>query len=181
MRRYVPEQTRNWLVGIATALALSPYSFVSSHTSDVPPTAIGLEAQVLDPEVAHLVALVQPGAQAVHAVARDLDHDGDRDLVTSTTEEPIVVWINDGNGHFHRQPVVGGPLLGGRPGRVEPASCIDIQAVLPKRNRGSALCNERPVLGSATFSLRARLIRSRLVLPVVLANRPARGPPHLHA
>jgi hypothetical protein len=37
---------------------------------------------------------------AVSLVADDIDHDGDIDLVALTPSNRIVVWINDGHGHF---------------------------------------------------------------------------------
>lgn len=40
------------------------------------------------------------GVNAVSVVGGDIDHDGDVDLVTATSSNEIVIWRNDGHGHF---------------------------------------------------------------------------------
>ena len=42
-------------------------------------------------------------AQFVHVVAGDVDHDGDIDVVASNGSLDLIVWKNDGAGHFTRQ------------------------------------------------------------------------------
>jgi hypothetical protein len=41
---------------------------------------------------------------AVSVAANDIDHDGDADLVVATSSNRVVVWINDGRGHFMEEP-----------------------------------------------------------------------------
>jgi hypothetical protein len=40
---------------------------------------------------------------AVSIVANDIDHDGDVDLVATTSSNQVVIWINDGRGHFTQE------------------------------------------------------------------------------
>ena len=44
-------------------------------------------------------------------VASDIDHDGDTDLTVATTANQIVIWINDGRGHFTQKQPVSSPSL----------------------------------------------------------------------
>jgi hypothetical protein len=37
---------------------------------------------------------------AVSVAAGDIDHDGDVDLVAATSSNQVVIWLNDGDGHF---------------------------------------------------------------------------------
>jgi hypothetical protein len=43
------------------------------------------------------------GPAVTSVVEGDIDHDGDLDLVASTPSGELLVWINDGHGHFTRQ------------------------------------------------------------------------------
>jgi hypothetical protein len=40
---------------------------------------------------------------AVSVAAGDIDHDGDTDLVVVTSSNQVVIWLNDGRGHFTEQ------------------------------------------------------------------------------
>jgi hypothetical protein len=40
---------------------------------------------------------------AVSVAAGDIDHDGDTDLVMVTSSNQVVIWLNDGRGHFREQ------------------------------------------------------------------------------
>lgn len=43
---------------------------------------------------------------AVSVAADDVDHDGDADLVVATSSNQVVIWLNDGRGHFtEEQPL----------------------------------------------------------------------------
>jgi len=48
-------------------------------------------------------------------VQGDIDHDGDLDLVAATSSGELLVWINDGHGHFTRQAVSRTSALSGQP------------------------------------------------------------------
>jgi hypothetical protein len=43
---------------------------------------------------------VSLAANVVSLVASDIDHDGDVDLVAATTLGTVLIWLNDGRGHF---------------------------------------------------------------------------------
>jgi hypothetical protein len=57
------------------------------------------------------------GPAVTSVVEGDIDHDGDLDLVASTPSGELLVWINDGHGHFTRQV-------------AEPTSAISSEPVL---------------------------------------------------
>jgi hypothetical protein len=50
-------------------------------------------------------------ANVTAIVERDVDHDGDLDLVAATPTGDMLVWINDGHGGFTRQDVSRAPHL----------------------------------------------------------------------
>ncbi len=57
----------------------------------------------------------------LRAIATDLDRDGDLDVVATTSDEPVVVWINDGTGRLMRQrPSRPAPVMGGTGDAVPP-------------------------------------------------------------
>jgi hypothetical protein len=97
MRRH-----RTCLVGLLTALlgAVVPFA----HWRTVPRKAgYSPEASVNQPLLAatNLAGVALPDGRAISPVAWDIDRDGDLDVVGSTVEDAVVIWINDGHGH-HR-------------------------------------------------------------------------------
>jgi VCBS repeat protein len=46
---------------------------------------------------------VQLDASVAAVVGDDVDRDGDLDLIAATTSGDVVIWLNDGHGHFTRQ------------------------------------------------------------------------------
>ena len=54
------------------------------------------------PVIAQFVA-DHPETHVLRAIATDIDQDGDLDVLVSTTDAPVVVWINDGTNHFTRR------------------------------------------------------------------------------
>jgi hypothetical protein len=67
----------------------------------------------LDAPALHLLVPSADRLQIRVAVGADIDADGDVDLVAATDRD-VVVWINDGSGHFrrrtgHRHPTADGP------------------------------------------------------------------------
>jgi FG-GAP-like repeat len=61
--------------------------------------------------IADLDAAGVPLGRVLRAIAVDVDRDGDLDVLVSTREEPVVVWLNDGAGHFTRQRPATAPSL----------------------------------------------------------------------
>jgi hypothetical protein len=66
----------------------------------------------IDALALHLLVPSADHLQIRIAVGADIDADGDIDVV-ATTDHDLVVWINDGGGHFrrraaHRHPIVDG-------------------------------------------------------------------------
>ena len=60
-------------------------------------------------------------------VQHDIDHDGDLDLVAATPSGEVLIWLNDGHGHFTQMAAVQEPELSGEaavgvPGFHEPAA-----------------------------------------------------------
>jgi hypothetical protein len=82
---------------------------------------------------------------AVTAVVQsDVDHDGDLDLVASTSSGELLVWINDGHGHFTRQPAARTSALSGDPVLVGTTAdqpfAIDVRAApLPLSRESTTL------------------------------------------
>jgi hypothetical protein len=103
--------TRRLLTWVFT-LAATGLPLAASHASapvwaaarfELTPTA------PTDPAVQTLLA-DQPQAHIVRAIAADVDHDGDLDIV-AVTNEGLALWINDGAGHFARRQVAASSTL----------------------------------------------------------------------
>jgi hypothetical protein len=70
---------------------------------------------MLDGPAFHLLVPNAPHVTIRAAVATDIDSDGDLDVV-ATTDRGLVVWVNDGAGHFRRRharphPIMTGPAV----------------------------------------------------------------------
>jgi hypothetical protein len=77
-------------------------------------------------------------------VQGDIDHDGDLDLVAATSSGELLVWINDGHGHFTRQAASRTSALSGEPVLVAAAAdqpiAIDVRAApLPPSRQSTTL------------------------------------------
>src|SRR2546426_1927566 len=89
---------------IVSAIALSAVWVLASPAavraaSTTPPPNLSVDVEwhgKIDLEWQQLPAVLR-------AIATDLDRDGDLDVVATTEDQPIVVWINDGRGHLTRQ------------------------------------------------------------------------------
>ena len=68
----------------------------------------------------------------IGVVEGDVDHDGDLDLVATTSAGDLLIWINDGHGRFTRQPASPTAGLSGEPALAETAShsvfAVDVRA-----------------------------------------------------
>jgi len=76
---------------------------------------------------------VEPGTKVVAAALADIDADGDLDLVASDGTLDLLVWSNDGLGHFTRKYPVHGPSGGwiSRDASLEPGSGSVPASVVP--------------------------------------------------
>jgi len=91
---------------------------------------------------------VEPGTRVVAAALADIDADGDLDLVASDGTLDLLVWSNDGSGHFTRKYPVHGSTGGwlSRDASLEPGSGSLPASVVPG--------------GSASLVTAARLTRA---------------------
>jgi len=90
---------------LAAALLLSASPFARpvrpASLSGIRPSEVSHSAGD-DATLRRLNGAIGTRLHVLQAVSRDLDRDGDLDIVASTSEELLVVWINDGSGHFTR-------------------------------------------------------------------------------
>ena len=88
---------------------------VVGHDALLPDSAAGVEPGVALP--AGFAATVDRATtgQFVRVVAGDIDRDGDIDVVASVGTLDLLVWKNDGAGHFTRVPSSRRPLFQAQP------------------------------------------------------------------
>jgi hypothetical protein len=126
MSRYkrIPRLALGFVLAAATlSAAFSLPKAPDAFTPFVPQTPPQLALGDFDGDGRVDSALIQDGAgehrisvqlsgspSAVHLEARvsgviegDIDHDGDLDLVASTPDGDVLIWLNDGHGRFSRQ------------------------------------------------------------------------------
>jgi hypothetical protein len=106
------------LTGLAAALALSGIPAVVPGASAIISRLAEPASTVLASDLSSILASAQVGQHDIRAVAIDIDHDGDTDIVSSTVEEPLIVWINDGQGHFTQRRSAGRTGLASAPDGV---------------------------------------------------------------
>ena len=99
MRRH-----RTCLVGLLTALLaavvpLAHWRTVQRKAEYSPEVSVGESSLA----AASLPGVALPGGRVISPVVWDIDRDGDLDVVGSTVEDAVVIWINDGAGHYTRQ------------------------------------------------------------------------------
>jgi hypothetical protein len=112
---------------------------------------------------------------AVSIVASDVDHDGDLDLAMATLSNQVVIWINDGQGHFTEQRPSAPPvdvlpvttLAGDGPDEHLAVRATGAQVVSTHRSLDTSVsaARVRPPTARATIALR------------FLTPRSLRGPP----
>src|SRR5260221_14188379 len=69
----------------------------------------------IDPAIARTLESDAPVRHLLRAIATDLDRDGDVDVIATTVEEPVIVWLNDGTGHLARQRRAAAPQFAAAP------------------------------------------------------------------
>ena len=114
----------------------------------------------------------------LRAIARDLDRDGDLDVVASTAEEPIVVWINDGNGRYTRQKPSPASPVAMVPNAVVSAPLADRLAAPPTPKWG-ALSGRQGLIVYVKSDQPTPALPSPAALGEVVSIRPIRAPPSL--
>jgi VCBS repeat protein len=118
--------------------------------------------------------------EVLKAIATDIDRDGDLDVVATTVDQPVVIWINDGTGHLTRQ----------RPRSVPLAMEDTRDTALPDEGRELPLStpasSQTPVLPISEarapplpVSCRVQLRPSAAFSADVRSLRDPRGPPLL--
>jgi hypothetical protein len=102
------------------------------HTSGIAMDAFSIVDAPLR-ETALRLPGVEPGTKVVAAALADIDADGDLDLIASDGTLDLLVWSNDGSGHFTRKYPVHAPSGGrfSRDGTLDLASGTMLASVLP--------------------------------------------------
>jgi len=177
--RLVRQVSRFWAVGLAVAAVLWSYEVSARvhHRQAAFPSALSTPDLDLAP-----VRALGPDATSAHvlrAVLGDVDRDGDLDIVATTVDQPVAIWLNDGRGHFARQPA---PLTPGFSPPVDTlarASSMEMLAVAPTRPHSSSPLTPS-VLGPTDRAGRPGALDA-FDAPQSLpdAADPARGPPAL--
>jgi hypothetical protein len=105
-------------------------------------------------------------------VQGDIDHDGDLDLVAATSSGELLIWINDGHGHFTRQAAARTSAFSGEPVLV--GLTVDQPFAIDVRAAPLPLSRERTTLISGAV----RPPQScRVIVPLSIALPLLRAPP----
>lgn len=161
-------------VSIATfAIAVAALSYTSEIAS------IGGSATIDQPlrETALHLPGVEPGTKVVAAALADIDADGDLDLIASDGTLDLLVWSNDGSGHFTRKypgHAPGGGSLS-RDGALDPGSGT-LPASVVSDGGVSLAAGRRDYRARQSREWRARSVTSSLHSRALL-TRASRAPP----
>lgn len=169
---------RTCLVGLLTALLagvapFAPWRAVPRKPGHSPDANI----EQASLPTADLAGVVLPGDRVISPVAWDIDRDGDLDVVGSTVQEAVVIWINDGRGHFVRQHHAGGPVSLTGSGNIQADTSTALLAAPSSPRWWNAIPAARRlgVLSSASSLLRSDAFVA--VRDPASASQPARAPP----
>jgi hypothetical protein len=107
-------------------------------------------------------------ATVTGVIEGDIDHDGDLDLVALSPSSDVLVWINDGHGHFTRQETPRAPGLCDEPIVSDAILCCPIALgttapVVTSRNRtdtGVVVTQIRPPTSPQSFDFAFFLLPS---------------------
>jgi hypothetical protein len=107
-------------------------------------------------------------ATVTGVIEGDIDQDGDLDLVALSPSSDVLVWINDGHGHFTRQQTPRAPGLGDEPVVSDtilfcPVALGTTAPVVASRNRadtGVVVTHIRPPTSPESFDLAFLLLPS---------------------
>lgn len=172
--------TRVWRALSVAALAIAVAGI--SHTSGI---AAGVASSIVDVpprETALQLPGVEPGTKVVAAALADIDADGDLDLIASDGTLDLLVWSNDGSGHFTRKypghaPADGwfsrdrtlDPRTGTTPASVIPSGSASLVAA-PRASRAREARQWRVASATSSLLSRARLTRPSRAPPVSLRS-----------
>jgi hypothetical protein len=126
-------------------------------------------------ELSGSTEVITLAVRAVSIISGDIDHDGDLDLAVATSSNQVVIWFNDGQGHFTRESP-SAPTDGLVP--LTTVAGVGSDELLFLGPKGpEALCPTRPY----EIAVEPSRIRPATVQPVValrfLTARSLRGPP----
>jgi hypothetical protein len=163
-----------WLMAVMVLLCGAAQTYAST------PAGRTIETRVVTPvpaALARALATAHPSRHVLRSIAIDLDRDGDLDVIASTAEELLVVWLNDGLGHLVAEQPGPSPWLRATgllmqstaeeavmDDQLGPERLLEISA------SGSSTCTESPT---------ARLDSPDAASPLETARDPhgSRGPP----
>lgn len=125
---------------------------------------------------------VEPGTKVVAAALADIDSDGDLDLIASDGTLDLLVWSNDGSGHFTRKYPTHTPDGGrvSRDGALDPGSGTLPASVVPgdglslvaadRHTRALDPCEWRAAANTSSLHSRANLTRASRAPPLSLRS-----------
>jgi len=123
---------------------------------------------------------VEPGTRVVAAAMADIDADGDLDLVASDGSLDLLVWSNDGTGHFTRKYPArdqrSGSLM--RDGALDSGSGAVPASVVPAAG-GSFIAPDQFTRGVLAHSRRPPVSVTHLLRSRAQLSRSPRAPPAL--
>jgi len=101
--RWVPARSADGAFGPYVARALpqrAAADFDADGRPDVASIQAGRDGSRIVLTLSGSSDAVALDMDAVSVATSDVDHDGDTDLVVATSSNRIVIWLNDGRGHF---------------------------------------------------------------------------------
>lgn len=164
-----------WAVGLTVVLA--PLGVRAHPVAPAAPVALDLPAEpTSDPLVVRLVT-EHPGLHVLRSIVADVDGDGDLDVLVSTAEAPLALWLNDGTDHFTRATTAPTTALTSEGG----ASVRPFGQTAPGLVAGSKWRHAQAAYASLVpqFPIRTAVALPAALCPTIdiLASSPSRAPP----
>jgi hypothetical protein len=129
-----------------------------------------------NPLVVRLVS-EHPGLHVLRSIVADVDGDGDLDVVVSTVESPLALWINDGTDHFTRRNAGRPPALGSEPSATVRALGPAAPGLVGGSKWRHALAASPLPLPVFPMRTAVRLDAATRPTIAILASSPSRAPP----
>jgi hypothetical protein len=168
-----------WAVGLAVAVL--PVAAPVHPGTPVATVGLDLPAEpTSDPLVVRLVS-EHPGLHVLRSIVTDVDGDGDLDVLVSTVDAPLALWINDGTGHFTRRDPAPVATLGAEPGATVRTLGRAAPGILGGSKWRHTLVASAHLL--SVFPKRTAVTRDPATRPTIaiLASSPSRAPPSSHS